>query len=118
MPAFNSLVGRWAAKMERSRVSTFIFVGVNAGNAVALAASGALFESGFLGGWPSVFYVFGMLSRYHIRATSQGSSIYLFKPGGEQLSSVSFGVTIELVVVPSRDEKLSKTYPYSLLVGK
>ncbi|KAG8177586.1 hypothetical protein JTE90_028307 [Oedothorax gibbosus] len=60
-PAMNALIGRWAPKMERSRITTVIFMGCPIGTVLTLAISGVLCDSGFLGGWPSVFYLFGVI---------------------------------------------------------
>ncbi|XP_054707829.1 sialin-like isoform X2 [Uloborus diversus] len=58
-PAMNALISRWAPKLERSRVSSFIFTGTQIGNVVAMPISGWLSSTDLLGGWSSVFYVFG-----------------------------------------------------------
>ncbi|XP_054720122.1 putative inorganic phosphate cotransporter [Uloborus diversus] len=50
-PAMNAFLGRWAPKYERSLLSSLL----------PLSLSGYLSSSSFLGGWPSVFYVFGAL---------------------------------------------------------
>ncbi|GFT26278.1 hypothetical protein NPIL_341881 [Nephila pilipes] len=58
-PAINTLIGQWAPKLERSRFSAFIYTGSNIGTVFTSAISGILCDSEYLGGWPSVFYVFG-----------------------------------------------------------
>ncbi|GFS35976.1 putative inorganic phosphate cotransporter [Trichonephila inaurata madagascariensis] len=58
-PAINTLIGQWAPKLERSRFNAFIYTGSNIGTVFTLTISGILCDSNFLGGWPSVFYVFG-----------------------------------------------------------
>ncbi|XP_018006492.2 sialin [Hyalella azteca] len=50
-PSANSLIAAWVLPEERSKYSAFIYA----------AASGFMCNSSFLGGWPSVFYVFGSL---------------------------------------------------------
>ncbi|GIY75444.1 putative inorganic phosphate cotransporter [Caerostris extrusa] len=60
-PAMNTLIGQWAPRLERSRIASFIYTGSNLGTVGTLAASGALSNSTFLGGWPSVFYICGAL---------------------------------------------------------
>ncbi|XP_035211568.1 putative inorganic phosphate cotransporter isoform X1 [Stegodyphus dumicola] len=60
-PAMNALIGRWVPKLERSRIATLIYSGSPLGTVVALSVSGILSASDFLGGWPSVFYVFGLV---------------------------------------------------------
>ncbi|XP_054719610.1 sialin-like [Uloborus diversus] len=60
-PAINVLISHWSPKLERSRVSTIIFTGSQIGNVIAMPISGWLSSSDVLGGWPSVFYVFGTI---------------------------------------------------------
>ncbi|KAG8180930.1 hypothetical protein JTE90_013936 [Oedothorax gibbosus] len=60
-PAINVVISRWAPSVERSRLSTVIFTGAQIGNVIALPVSGWLSSSDILGGWPSVFYVFGTI---------------------------------------------------------
>ncbi|XP_071038084.1 putative inorganic phosphate cotransporter isoform X1 [Parasteatoda tepidariorum] len=60
-PAMNTLIGRWVPTMERSRVSAIVYTGCTVGVVVSFAVSGVLCDSDFLGGWPSVFYVFGAI---------------------------------------------------------
>lgn len=60
-PCINTLIGQWAPKLERSRIVAFIYTGSNIGTVFTLGISGILGDSDFLGGWPSVFYVFGTL---------------------------------------------------------
>nr|XP_042909281.1 putative inorganic phosphate cotransporter isoform X2 [Parasteatoda tepidariorum] len=60
-PAMNVLVGRWAGEMERTSTLTMISIGTTIGTVVSLIVSGQLCDSTFLGGWPSAFYVFGIL---------------------------------------------------------
>ncbi|GFS51063.1 putative inorganic phosphate cotransporter [Trichonephila inaurata madagascariensis] len=55
------MIGRWSPKTERSRISTIIFTGSQMGNVIAMPVSGWLSSTDLLGGWPSVFYVFGSL---------------------------------------------------------
>ncbi|KFM63424.1 Sialin, partial [Stegodyphus mimosarum] len=60
-PAMHCMLGRWLPKLERSMLSTIIYSGAQIGTVVAMPISGLLCASDFLGGWPSVFYVFGFL---------------------------------------------------------
>lgn len=60
-PAVNSLIASWVLPEERSQFSSFIFAGIQFGTVVTLAASGVMCDSDFMGGWPSVFYVFGVM---------------------------------------------------------
>lgn len=60
-PAMGVLMANWFPKNERGLLSSIIFCGFPAGALVGGLASGGLCDTTFLGGWPSVFYVFGSL---------------------------------------------------------
>ncbi|XP_064480257.1 putative inorganic phosphate cotransporter [Ornithodoros turicata] len=60
-PAMHCMIAHWTPIATRSRVIAIVQAGADVGAIVALLASGALAESDFLGGWPSVFYVFGSI---------------------------------------------------------
>ncbi|XP_064103173.1 putative inorganic phosphate cotransporter [Macrobrachium nipponense] len=60
-PAMNSLMARWIPPLERSKMSAYVYAGAQFGTVVSLPICGLLCQSDFLGGWPSVFYVFGVL---------------------------------------------------------
>lgn len=60
-PAMHAIWGKWAPQMERSKLVTFTYSGAHMGTVLSLPISGALADSNFLGGWPSIFYVFGCL---------------------------------------------------------
>ncbi|GIY75448.1 hypothetical protein CEXT_252182 [Caerostris extrusa] len=55
-PAMNAMIGRWAPKMERSRMAAIIYSGAAVGNVFSFALSGYISATI---GWPSVFYIFG-----------------------------------------------------------
>lgn len=61
-PAATAIVSRWSPKLERSIISSIVFSGAQMGNVITMSVSGWLSSTNFLGGWPSVFYVFGMLN--------------------------------------------------------
>jgi len=60
-PAVHALIARWSAPKRRSLVVSVIFFGSPAGVVVGMLMSGVLCDYGFAGGWPSVFYVFGII---------------------------------------------------------
>jgi len=60
MPAIHSLIARWSAPKNRSFVVSLIFIGGDVGTIVGMLPAAVLCDYGFAGGWPSVFYVFGM----------------------------------------------------------
>lgn len=59
MPAVQSIMGRVAPVMQRSRLFSFVYQGASLGTVVSLPLSGLLSATSFLGGWPSVYYVYG-----------------------------------------------------------
>ncbi|XP_031552976.1 sialin-like isoform X2 [Actinia tenebrosa] len=60
-PSVQVLLSSWAPPLERSKLTTIAIAGCDIGNIIAQPISGWLCDSTFLGGWPSVFYVFGVL---------------------------------------------------------
>ncbi|KAI2796614.1 hypothetical protein BLOT_014407 [Blomia tropicalis] len=60
-PAIYSLLAKWIPRNERALVLALIQVGGNMGAVVSTILSGFLCQHGFDGGWPSVFYVFGIV---------------------------------------------------------
>jgi len=61
VPAMFALIARWSAPQYRSIVVSLVFSGMDAGIFTGFLLSGVLCDYGFAGGWPSVFYVFGMV---------------------------------------------------------
>ncbi|XP_042909066.1 sialin-like isoform X2 [Parasteatoda tepidariorum] len=61
MPAMHSMLGRWLPDSEKAFLSTIIYCGIHIGTVVTLFVSGLLCDSEFLEGWPSAFYVSGIL---------------------------------------------------------
>ena len=60
LPAIHALIARWTVPKYRSFVVGVIFVGPDVGIIAGMLLAGVLSDYGFAGGWPSVFYVFGM----------------------------------------------------------
>jgi len=60
-PCMNTLISKWMPKMERSRGSTIIFTGSQIGTVVSLSLAGYLCDGSFMGGWPAVFYLLGII---------------------------------------------------------
>uniref|UniRef100_A0A8D8ZMV9 Inorganic phosphate cotransporter n=1 Tax=Cacopsylla melanoneura TaxID=428564 RepID=A0A8D8ZMV9_9HEMI len=56
-PSMNVLLAQWVPKTERGRLGALVFAGAQIGNVLSMAVSGLLIR--YLGGWTSVFYVFG-----------------------------------------------------------
>ncbi|CAL1287798.1 unnamed protein product, partial [Larinioides sclopetarius] len=60
-PSMSVLMAKWFPRNERGFLSAFIYCGYPLGAFIASLASGALCDLEFLGGWPLVFYTFGLL---------------------------------------------------------
>jgi len=60
LPSMYALLSRWIPPIERSRAVTFLYAGHGLGAVIGTSVSGVLCDYGFAGGWPSVFYVFGV----------------------------------------------------------
>ncbi|KAL6078088.1 Solute carrier family 17 member 5, variant 2 [Balamuthia mandrillaris] len=60
-PAMHAMFGEWAPPSERSRMVSLCYSGAYVGTIIAFPSSGALVDSSFLGGWPAVFYVYGIV---------------------------------------------------------
>jgi MFS family permease len=58
-PAMHALFATWAPAQERSRMSGIVYSGAFVGTVISLPTSSLLASSSFLGGWPSVFYIYG-----------------------------------------------------------
>ncbi|XP_033757483.1 LOW QUALITY PROTEIN: uncharacterized transporter slc-17.2-like [Pecten maximus] len=61
-PAMHALWGSWAPPLERSKLTAFTYAGAQLGNVITYPLSGMLCKYGFAGGWPSIFYVLGMVN--------------------------------------------------------
>merc|ERR550534_830784 len=57
-PVMHALLAQWIPPNERSRMAGIVYSGAQAGTVLSLPISGFLCEAF---GWPSVFYVFGLL---------------------------------------------------------
>ncbi|XP_076371083.1 putative inorganic phosphate cotransporter isoform X2 [Tachypleus tridentatus] len=60
-PAMHAMIARWSPKSERGMLTAFIYSGSQLGTVISMPISAFLCDSEFLGGWPSVFYVFGTI---------------------------------------------------------
>jgi len=56
----HAMLGVWAPPLERSRLVSFALAGSGIGTVFAQPISALLCVSDVMGGWPSVFYIFGM----------------------------------------------------------
>ncbi|KAI1288230.1 Sialin [Halotydeus destructor] len=61
-PSCYAMLYKWMPQKERSLALAFMDVGGTIGSIVAASLTGYLSEHGFAGGWPSSFYVSGIIS--------------------------------------------------------
>ncbi|XP_052131914.1 putative inorganic phosphate cotransporter [Frankliniella occidentalis] len=61
VPCTHALLAKWVPPNERSRMGAFVYAGAQFGTVVSMPLSGLLAAYGFAGGWPSIFYVFGIV---------------------------------------------------------
>ncbi|XP_025084611.1 sialin-like isoform X1 [Pomacea canaliculata] len=59
-PCVFSIMGRWAPKLERSKLMSFCITGFSAGNILTFSLSALLCVYGFDNGWGSIFYLSGI----------------------------------------------------------
>ena len=60
-PSLYTMLAYWVPVQERSLSLAFVAVGGNIGAVLTMPLSSTLSQHGFAGGWPSVFYVLGVL---------------------------------------------------------
>jgi len=60
-PAMHSMLGYWAPAMETSFLGGIVYSGSFAGLVIGLLVSGFLIDANIMGGWPSVFYIPGLV---------------------------------------------------------
>ena len=63
-PSVSSFWAYWAPTSERSRMVGISSSGSRVGNIVGLLIGSSLCIYGFAGGWPSIFYIFGIQVSY------------------------------------------------------
>ncbi|KAL5286991.1 Picot family protein [Megaselia abdita] len=61
VPCTHAMLAKWIPPNERSRMGAAVYAGAQFGTIVSMPLSGLLAEYGFDGGWPSIFYVFGII---------------------------------------------------------
>ncbi|XP_065566503.1 uncharacterized transporter slc-17.2-like isoform X2 [Artemia franciscana] len=61
LPCFSVLFRRWTTREERSTLMSIGYSGYNIASVITFPISGLLCEHGFGGGWPSIFYVGGII---------------------------------------------------------
>lgn len=61
VPCTHALLAKWIPPNERSRMGAVVYAGAQFGTVISMPLSGLLADYGFDGGWPSIFYIFGIL---------------------------------------------------------
>ncbi|XP_066974665.1 putative inorganic phosphate cotransporter isoform X2 [Macrobrachium rosenbergii] len=61
VPSIFTLMAAWIPPKYKASFGSIVFVGDHLGMVVSMALGGVMLDSDFLGGWPSVFYVFGVV---------------------------------------------------------
>lgn len=61
VPCTHAMLAKWIPPNERSRMGAAVYAGAQFGTIISMPLSGLLAEYGFDGGWPSIFYVFGII---------------------------------------------------------
>ena len=64
VPAIYCMWGAWAPPTERTTLVSICFSGSMIASAIVYPTSGLLCRYGFAGGWPSVFYVYGIVGMF------------------------------------------------------
>jgi MFS family permease len=86
-PSCYSMITKWFPLSERSLGFAFMEIGATIGSVIATTMGGYLSEHGFSGGWPSVFYVSGLLALIAFTAwysfTESSPSTYPGMPSDE-----------------------------------
>ncbi|VDI22642.1 Hypothetical predicted protein [Mytilus galloprovincialis] len=59
LPSGNSIIGRWAPLLEKSKLTSIAYLGVPFGIGISFITSGYLCKYGFDNGWGSIFYLTG-----------------------------------------------------------
>ncbi|KYN19927.1 Putative inorganic phosphate cotransporter [Trachymyrmex cornetzi] len=61
VPCTHALLAKWIPPNERSRMGAFVYAGAQFGTIISMPLSGLLADWQLVGGWPSIFYVFGII---------------------------------------------------------
>ncbi|XP_030567768.1 putative inorganic phosphate cotransporter [Drosophila novamexicana] len=60
-PAMHAMLAHWIPPLERNKFAAIVYAGSNIGTVISMPLTGWLCSQDFLGGWPSAFYIFGLL---------------------------------------------------------
>ncbi|XP_037936504.1 putative inorganic phosphate cotransporter [Teleopsis dalmanni] len=60
-PAMHAMLAHWIPPLERNKFAAIVYAGSNIGTVISMPLAGWLCSLDFLGGWPSAFYIFGIM---------------------------------------------------------
>ncbi|XP_030380952.1 putative inorganic phosphate cotransporter [Scaptodrosophila lebanonensis] len=60
-PAMHAMLAHWIPPLERNKFAAIVYAGSNIGTVISMPLAGWLCSLDFLGGWPSAFYIFGLM---------------------------------------------------------
>jgi sugar phosphate permease len=100
-PAFVSIFVPWAPLQEKTFLLSLGFLGGNIGSIIGLPLSSFLCINGFDGGWPSIFYVFGIFGIIWI--------IVFLLIASDSPSTHRFISTHEKIFIESNVDKIKST---------
>ncbi|KAM8719682.1 hypothetical protein ACLKA7_005846 [Drosophila subpalustris] len=60
-PAMHAMLAHWIPPLERNKFAAIVYAGSNIGTVISMPLTGWLCSQRLLGGWPSAFYIFGLL---------------------------------------------------------
>ncbi|XP_060073734.1 sialin-like [Ylistrum balloti] len=109
-PAMQSILGRWAPPLERSKLVSVAYLGTMVGNVATFSLSGVLCDYGFDNGWGSIFYVTGgmtflwVLLWFFMVADSPQEHRRISAVEREYIvSHIEYNTTVRTAKVPWRD---------------
>ncbi|KAL1140617.1 hypothetical protein AAG570_000547 [Ranatra chinensis] len=62
VPCTHAMLAKWIPPNERSRMAALVYAGAQFGTVVSMPLSGILSDLEIFGGWPLIFYFFGIIS--------------------------------------------------------
>lgn len=103
-PSMYALLARWSPIDERSRMAGISNIGSLLGTVVTLPLAAVLCKHGFAGGWPSVFYLTGLLGVVW-------SIFWILLASGSPEKHKFISVEERFYIVHSRDANFSERKP-------
>ncbi|XP_062591838.1 sialin-like [Saccostrea cucullata] len=113
-PAVQSIWGRWAPPLERSKLISFSYLGTMFGMVLTLSTSGLLCQYGFDNGWGSIFYITGGLTLlwvfawFYVTADTPDQHPRISKAERDYItSSIEYNTTIRTPKTPWKSIAMS-----------